>query len=164
MATPAFIRIAHLQALVGPATVSEFFDDDDDGLSEGTHTNEILLAAEAEAASIMLNAYTQDQLDILGNTDAAFRSHVGWVALEFASERRSEFTAADGKGRYAWQYERSITFFRNVSKGKQKLKGEKQAGSNAQEGGVRNPVLSSADLPKFVFAPDKQNPTGQGGF
>jgi hypothetical protein len=140
------------------------FDDDDDGLQEGTVTNEILTSAEGEAASLMLIGFTEAQLTALGNNDLSFRNHVAWVALEFASERRTEFTAADGKGRFWAQYERAMKFFTETSKSKRKLKGQTQAGANAQEGGSRNPVVDTSQSPKFVFAPDKDNPTGTGGF
>jgi hypothetical protein len=161
-----YLGISDLENLVGPTRVRQFFDDDIDDsiLDETSSTTAIMAAAEAEAAARLLRAFTTDQIVDLATTDRTIRSHVAWIALNFASERRPEFMGVDGQGAFEKQFERAINFFEAMAKGKMRSVGEETAGQNAQVGGTRQPELTSSDAPLYVFAPDVNNPTGHGGF
>ena len=142
------------------------FDDDNDGAITGTdltNANDVMAQAENEAYSRLLRAYTKDQILLLIDNDPAMKGHIAWIALEFASERRTEFLAADGTGAYWQQYERAVKYCDMISKGQQRSAGESVAGTTEQIGGTLQPSVDS-DESRFVFAPDTDNPTGHGGF
>ncbi|MCP4674358.1 MAG: hypothetical protein GY854_02335 [Deltaproteobacteria bacterium] len=160
-----YLELSDLYALVGPQRVRQYFDDDIDGnIADASNAvNSILMAAEAEAASRLLRSWAAVAVVELGNNDRTFKNHVAWVALEYASERRPEFCGEDGKGQFWAQYERAIKYFDHLSKGRQRSVGESVAGVGANTGGRVQPELGS-DESRFVFAPDRNAPTGHGGF
>lgn len=161
-----YLCLVDLYNLIGSDRVRQFFDDDIDGsiTDETPAVDAILTAAEAEAASHMLRAYNEDAITDLANNDPAFKRHAAWVAIEFASERRSEFLQSDGKGGYWSQYERAIDYFRNLSKGKKRSLGESEAGQGDNTGGNLQPTLDTSTQPRFTFAPCNNAKTGHGGF
>lgn len=177
-----YLNLADLISLVGTNRVRQYFDDDVSGdlssednlvITEGIGTSalaetdavdSILTAAENEADSRMLRSFTLDQISTIAAEDEAFRRHAAWVALQFASERRAEFVGPEGQGAFTAQYKRAIAYFENLSRGKSRSRGETVAGKSGRHGGNVNPAAATATTPRFVFAPDKNAPTGHGGF
>ena len=162
-----YLTIDDMIARVGSNRVNEYFDDDLSGdldASETDFVDEVLTAAENEADSRLLRSFTLDQITELAENDEAFRRHASWIALEFASERRTEFLGADGQGAYGTQYNRAIKYFESLSRGKSRSKGELVAGKSGRHGGRVRPTLDTSTTPRFVFAPDRNAPTGHGGF
>jgi hypothetical protein len=163
----AYLTVDDLYALVGSRRVTELFDDDGDGslTNDLASLYDALSSAEAEMAARLRRGWSADAIPDLVATDRALRRHAAWIALELASERRPEFLAADGKGAFWAQYERALQHADLVSKGRLRAPaGEAVAGTGAQVGaGVVQPT-PDADTPRFLFAPDRDNPTGGGGF
>lgn len=163
-----YLTIDHLKHLVGSKKVEQLFDDDlSSSIDAGFETDAvttILDMAESVASSKLLRRYTSnDQIVALANADSGFITHVAYIALELASERRSEFLSNDGKGEYWVQYERAVTYLDDLSKSKIRSVGESEAGTGARVGGTVKPQLQTG-TPRFVFAPDDDFPTGHGGF
>jgi hypothetical protein len=160
-----YLTLQDLYNNVGAERVLHLFDDSVDGslTDESDEVARILEAAEAEAASHMLRGWNKDQIIALAGYDKSFLSHVAWIALELASERRPEFTQSDGKGMFWVQYERAISYVKNVSKSKQISVGESEVATNANTGGNMRPTLQT-NQSRFIFAPDEENPTGHGGY
>jgi hypothetical protein len=160
-----YLTLQDLYNLAGHSTVLQFFDDDYDGAicDESWSVNAVLRAAEAEAAARLRRGWTVDGITELGTHDLTFRSHVAWVALEMAAERRKEFLSAEGRGPFAFQYERAIQYFEKISKGRLRPYGETEAGTASTVGGTVQPTVTTEE-PRFIFAPDRDNPTGHGGF
>lgn len=163
----AYLTISDLYDLVGSQKVLQYFDDDFSGSIDGDETaivTQILTSAEDFAYSRMRRAYPDAAtITLLAQNDTFFLSQVAWVALEFASERRSEFANEDGKGAYWAQYERAKSYFDSLSKGNIRSIGEETVGVGANTGGVVQPTRTS-DEANFTFAPDTKYPTGHGGF
>jgi hypothetical protein len=161
-----WLTLQDLYNLVGSSRVQQLFDDTLIG-SVGV-TNEalqaVLRAAEGEAYSRMLRGWSREMIEALAGVDIAFRNHVAWVALEFASERRPAFASDDGKGQFWAQYERAIKFFENLSKGQLRSIGESVAGAGSNTGGRLRPTSTAKQVDSFIFAPSQRNPTGSGGF
>jgi len=162
-----FLTLQDLYNKVGEARVQQYFDDDVDGsiADESTQVAEVLNEAEAFAYSYLLNAFSSvDGIIAMAAEDQIFVGHCAWVALEFAVERRPEFTGDDGKGHYWAQYERAKEAFIAMGKGRRRSRAESEAGGNLQQGGAIQPVQTDEDTPRFVFAPDNNSPTGHGGY
>lgn len=151
-----------LECVVDRATVDRLFNDDNSGFRDMVLIEQVIQGAEAMAESKLLRSWTREQIFELATHDAALRHQAAWIAMEMATERRQEFIAADGKGRYWAQYERAIAYFDALSKSKDHSRGETRAGQGANAGGERRPTLRADEAP-FIFAPDK-NGVGQGGF
>lgn len=170
MTTPDYLERSDLEKRVGAQTVVQLFDLDGDGLVPAASADEarmfeIMASAEAFAASYMLRGgWTTAQIETLADNDPFFLEQVAWVALEFGTEGRPQFTAADGKGRFWVQYERATKHFDHTSKSRLKSKGEQQAGRNRQAGGHLQPRLADGRPKPLVFGGDKNNPSGGGGF
>jgi len=163
---PRYLLQADLENIVGADRVLQLFDDDNTGTlgaSELQVLANILEQAEGEVDSRMKLAYSTDAITTLAAGDIAFKRHAAWIAMEFASERRSEFAGEGGTGAYEKQYDRAIKFFEQLAKGRQRSKGEDTAGTGANVGGTLQPTLPTGSS-RFVFAPDNDNPTGHGGF
>lgn len=130
---------------------------------------DVLMAAEGELYSRMLRAYpgltgnALDPIKQLVNNDAVLKMHLAWIACELACERRQEFTDAQGFGAYKAQYDRAVTFIENLSKGLIRSRGENTAGPGANTGGNSFPQAGSVDA-NFIFAPNRNSPSGRGGF
>jgi hypothetical protein len=169
MPTPEFLTLYDLYSKVGQRQVDQYFDDNVDGdvadTDEVQAINDVLCMAEGEAYARMKRAYaSSDTITELANADPVFKSHVAWIALELASERRPSFMNEDGWGHYRQQYERAIKYLESLSKGRLRAKGEEDVGTTGQVGGTVQPELSSSTTPRFTFAPDKNSPSGHGGF
>ncbi len=160
---PSWLTSADLNRVIGAARTDFLFDDDGDGKRDPMKVNQILLQAEDEVSAKLKRAYTDDQIVLLCKNDIVLRNHSAWIAAELASESRSEFIAEDGKGRYWVQYTRALTHFELLSKSQVQTSAKKVAGNNAQSGGKIQPQLPP-ETPRFTFAPDKDAPTGHGGF
>lgn len=155
-----------LYTVVGQDRVDQLFDEDisgDIGTAESVALNSTLERAEAHVDAFMMLAYSNDAITDLANADAAFKFHACWIALEFAAERRNDFCADDGSGPYKMQFERAESYFRKLSRGRKRSKGESAAGVGANVGGSLKPTMPSGTS-RFTFAPDDNNPTGHGGF
>lgn len=164
--TADFLTVQDLYNLVGSQRVIQLFDDQLTGglNSANQQLQSILKAAEGEAYSRMLRSWSKLNIIALAGVDVAFLNHVAWVALEFASERRPAFASDDGKGQFWAQYERAISFFENLSKGKLRSTGESAAGAGRNTGGNIRPSTTAKTAASFVFAPSERNPSGSGGF
>lgn len=164
--TADWLTLQDLYNLIGSARVLQLFDDPVVGSlgSENELVQNILRAAEGEAYSRMMRAWTTAEIEAMAGVDISFRNHVAWVALEFASERRPAFAAADGKGAFWAQYERAIAHFDGLAKNKIRSKGESAAGRAGTSGGNLRPTDTAKTSASFVFAPSQENPSGSGGF
>lgn len=161
--TPKYMTSADLDARTGAAKIDELFCDDGSGIRNSVTVNTILVEAEDFAATRMLKAWTIDQINQMAATDETFKAQVAWVAIELASERRSEFLAEDGKGRYWMQYMRAKEHFDALAKSKIASAAETTVGRSKQAGGSLSPTVTPP-MPRFTWAPDKFNPSGHGGF
>ena len=169
-----YLTLQDLYKKIGSQKVSQFLiDDESTAILQPTDPNvvDVLDSAEAEAASRMLRHYSsRAAITVYAQTDAAFRGHVAWVAIQFASERRPEFSGSDGAGAFQTQYDRAIEYFDKVSKGALRGLGEAGtdaipgAGVGANTGGEISPKPPAATSTAFTFAPNKQSGTGHGGF
>lgn len=160
---PAYMSSVDLDARIGARKVDELFDDDGDMVRDAVTVNTLLVEAEDFAASRMLKGWNIEQINLMAAKDEAFRAQVAWVAIEMASERRSEFLAEDGKGRYWAQYTRAKEYFDAIAKGQVASAAEVTVGTNKQTGGGLSPTITPP-ASRFIFAPDRFNPTGHGGF
>ncbi len=162
---PTYLKLEDLSLLAGADTITRLFDDTLSGSADDDTAAVIMANAEGTAKGYLLRAYNDNQMRDLGRNDPTFKMHVAWVAIEMASERRSEFVSEDGKGRYWQQYLRAITFFENLSKAKIRTPAESVIGPGANVGGATQPSKASLrGRKRFVFATDRDNPGGSGGF
>lgn len=177
-----YLTIEDLVKCVGANRVLEYFDDDLSGdvsdddnliitqglgissLAESEAVDEVLTDAENEADSRMLRSFSIDQITTIAQEDGAFRRHVAWIALQFASERRPEFHGEGGKGAFDAKYERAIAYFESLSRGKSRSKGETVAGKSGRHGGKVQPAAATQTTPRFLFSPERNAPRGHGGF
>ncbi len=167
-----FLIIQDLIDRVGNRKIVGYFDDSNNGvLSDDTAAIDIVLsAAEAEMYARLLRAYPGDPalpggpMQLLVANDPALKMHVVGVALQYAAERRPEFTDDEGVGPYKAQFTRAIDYFETLSKGLKRSKGEVQAGQGANSGGKLQPKPPAATAEMFVFARSRDSPRGHGGF
>ena len=167
-----FLVVGDLISAVGNRKVLQWFDDQYNGtLSDDTVAiDDVLSRAEAEMYGRMLRAYPSDTTDptsplrLLVANDPALKGHVIGVALQYASERRPEFTDADGAGSFKARYDRAIDYFETLSKGIKRSRGEIEAGKGANTGGLLQPKPPAATERQFIFAPGRNSPFGHGGF
>jgi hypothetical protein len=163
MATPDFLTLDDLNSRVGPRRVIELFDDDNDGdLSESSEIiayNAIMCEAESILYSRLLRSYTDKaSIVLLADNDDIVKGHCAWIALEIASERRSFAAGREGRGAFVFQYERALSEFDLLSRGRSRSKGEAVAGKSGNVGGVVQPALQSGES-RFTFA-DEIGPDG----
>ena len=167
-----FLVIQDLIDRVGNRKITSYFDDSNNGvLSDDTTAIDVVLsAAEAEMYARLLRAYPGDPslsggpMQLLVANDPALKMHVVGVALQYASERRPEFTDAEGVGPFKAQFTRAIDYFETLSKGLKRSKGEVQAGQGANSGGKLQPKPPAATRGQFVFARSRDAPDGHGAF
>lgn len=151
-----------LESIVDTATIDRLFNDKNTAIRDMVLTEQVIQQAETLAESQLLRSWTQQQIADLAAHDPALRAQAAWLALEGASERRQEFIAADGKGRYWAQYERSMTYFKELSKSKSHSRGEEVAGKGSNAGGELRPALRPRQA-RRIFA-DEPDGSGHGGF
>lgn len=164
--------MAGLYNRVGATKVNGYFDDNYNGVvtDETQAVDDVLSAAEGEMYARLMRAYPGDPSEVGGPmqllvaNDPALRRHCDYVALQFASERRPEFTDADGNGTYKTQYDLAIAYFESLSKGLKKSPGSVQAGAGATSGGTLQPKPPAATAQQFIFSPGRDAPGGHGGF
>lgn len=152
--------------MVGSERVTQLFDDTGDGSISDSDANvvAVLTAAESEACSRLLRSWAKDSIISLAGADPGFVQHCAWVALEFATERRPEFCAEDGKGGYWAQYKRAIAYFEALSKTQLRSVGESVAGAGANLGGNMRPTSTAKKVDSLIFTPTEKNPYGSGGY
>ena len=158
----AWLKWEDLELVVDRATVDKLFNDTNSNTRDMVLVEQALQQAESLAESEMLRSWTKDQIAILASGDPALRAQAAWIAIEYASERRQEFIAADGKGRYWAQYERSMKYFSNLGKSLCHSRGERSAGHGSNAGGAVRPKLRYGEH-RNVFA-DEPNGKKHGGF
>jgi hypothetical protein len=161
--TPKYMTSADLDARIGATKVDELFCDDGSGVRDSVIVNTFLVEAEDFAATRMIRSWAPDQVAQMATYDETFKGQVAWVACELASERRHEFLDNEGKGRYWAQYMRAREHFDLLSKSRISSAAEATIGANKQSGGRLSPTITPP-ASRFLFAPDKNNPTGHGGF
>jgi len=165
---PDYLAQSDLETRIGASTVRRLIDDSGNAVIDGDETtflDSIMEEAEGLVFSRMARAgYDVASITLLANNDAAFKGQAAWIACELLSERRVEFTDAEGWGAYKVQYERAITHFETLSKGRIRSKGESAAGTSGNVGGNVSPSPPAGTSAQTVFAPNKSSPTGHGGF
>lgn len=167
-----FLTITDLNNRVGARKIRGYFDDSNNGVltEEVQAVDDVLTAAEGEMYARMMRAYPGDPsvpggpMQLLVANDPALKLHVVWVAVQYAAERRPEFTNAEGQGPYQAQFTRAIDYFETLSKGLKRSPGETQAGKGANTGGKLQPKPPAATSRQFVFSPGRNAPDGHGGF
>ena len=151
-----------LEMVTDKETVDKLFTDKNTAMRDMVMLEEVLQQAETIAESQLLRSWTQAQIVDLARADRGLRGQAAWLAMEFATERRHEFISADGRGRYWAQYERSMSFFKELSKSQIHSRGESSAGKGANAGGAVRPILQ-ANQPRRIFA-DEPDGSTHGGF
>lgn len=163
-----FLTLLDLEARAGAATVRRLVDDDGDailGVADLARMDLILIEAEGLVYSALLRAYANKAtIVLLMLADGAALGQAAWIALELLSERRVEFSAADGWGAYRAQYERAMRFFDHLSKGRISSGAQEVVGSGSSVGGMLQPKPPAGTEGQFTFAPSRRSPTGRGGF
>lgn len=164
MAIPAYMASTDLDDLVGAALVTQLSNDDGSPTRNEDRINSVLCRAEARAYAILERGWpSEDSVKKLVSNDPDLKGHVGWVALQYLSERKSQFSAVDGSGRFKTQFDRAIKAMDDLSKSKLASKGESKAGKNKQTGGRIQPRIAGATVPP-LFAPSSSRPRGPGRF
>lgn len=169
-----FLTLDMLYLKVGAATIKQYLIDDGSTALKDTDpiVQDVLQEAEGVGYSRMLRHYgSREAITDYANNDAAYRGHIAWIAIQFASERRKEFTDATGAGAWTTQYDRAIEHIDLVSKGQLRGTGETATeeggdapGPGANTGGALQPKPPAATAANFVFAPSTKAPSGHGGF
>lgn len=159
--------------LIGARRTKQYFDDSGDGVISDADTSVQMIfdMAEGEMYSRMFRAYSsRDEIITYAENDAAFRGNLTMVAAHLASERRGALTDSEGDGAYKAAYDRAMAYFDNVSRGLQRGTGEAGTllnpgpGPGANTGGNLQPSPPADTGRQFVFTPNKNSPTGYGGF
>lgn len=167
--TDTWLTFKDLERVTSPDVVDRLFQDNNSGRRDAALLQSIILEAQALAESKLLRSWGQEAIVQLAFHDSAVRMNAAWIAMELATERRGEFIANDGKGRYWAQYERAMTFFDGLSKSKDQSRGEKAktqlgvtaAGTSKNSGGRRLPTAQRGN--NFIFG-DEGDGTKHGGF
>ncbi len=167
--TDTWLTVKDLERCVSVDVVDRLFQDNNTSQRDPGLVQSVILEAQSLAESKLLRSWSQSQIVQLAFHDHAVRLNAAWIAIELATERRGEFIAADGKGRYWAQYERGINFFDALSKSKDHSRGEKAqtqlgvsgAGTGKNTGGKRLPQAVRGQ--NFTFA-DEGDGTKHGGF
>jgi len=162
-----FLTLADITQKITSATVRKYLDDalDGDLANDDATLQDFLHQAEGEYYNRMLRAYSDTTALIeLAANDEALTGHIAWIACELISERRIEFTDADGWGAYKAQYERATAYIDRLSKGLSKSKGQAAVGAGRTSGGRLQPKPPAGTSANFVFAPSRKAPSGHGGF
>lgn len=152
-----------LDQIIGPAKVTEYSNDDGSSVRNDQVIEGVLAQAEDLAMSYLLKGWPRDAAQKLIDNDAGLRVQIAWVAAELLTERRSEFLNDEGHGRYWAQYERALEYFDRLAKAKGHTVGAAVAGESALRGGTVTPKAPQSTA-AFVFAANKSNPGGGGGF
>lgn len=161
----ALVTREDLEDAAGKRTVQQLFAKPGGSAGE---VDEDLLARKIEqgsshAASVFRTGWSDGDVEELSN-DPACRLHVAWIVMQFATEGRQEFIAADGAGRYQKPFERAEQFIREAAKAMRRVAGEKRAGPpEAASGNFVKPDVPE-ERSRFVFAPDPDTGKPRGGF
>lgn len=148
---------------VGAARVDAMCNDSGGVTADESILNGRLAAAETMACSILLRAYSLDEIIVLMNQDKRARSASAVIAAELMSRRKGDFASDDGKGRYYQGYKEALEYLTKVSHGGTETVAK--GVTNVQEGGTIAPRALPPE-PAFIFAPEKtfRGPGGRGGF
>jgi hypothetical protein len=151
-----------LEMVSDKETVDKLFTDKNTSMRDMVMLEDVLQQAETIAESQLLRSWTQTQIVTLARGDKGLRGQGAWIAMEFATERRHEFISAEGHGRYWAQYERSMAYFKELSKSQSQSRGEALAGKSSNTGGAVRPVLQ-VNQSRRIFS-EEPDGTGHGGF
>lgn len=152
-----------LESVVDRAVVDQLFQDTNSSARDMTLVQSIILQAQAQAESKLLRSWSLEDIHRIAFHDPSVRANAAWIALELCTERRSEFVAADGKGRYWTQYDRAIKFFDSLGKSKEETRGTsafkklgtEKASQGANTGAGRRPKQQTGtDIWTFANEPD----------
>lgn len=117
------------------ATIDQFITDDG-GTPNGAYLIASVKKAEQKAISLLLRAFSLDEINTLMKVDDFARLSVVDMTLEYLSRRKTSFTSEDGKGRYFQQFTEAVKYFESLSHGRTKTSANV---SNVQEGGMVGP-------------------------
>lgn len=151
-----------LESVVDNSVIDRLFNDTNTSSRKWKLLEYAILQAQGLAESQLLRSWNRQQIALMAANDPSMRAQAAWLALEAASERRQEFISADGKGRYWAQYERSMSYFKELSKSKSHSQGEEAAGHGSNAGGSLRPALRPRQA-RRIFA-DEPDGSGHGGF
>lgn len=152
-----------LEQRLTPQRVVQMFDDDGDGLIEGSDlaTLETLIAeANDIVAGILLNkGFTAEQLETIKLDKQVTRAWCG-IASQLAGERKHEWLNERGQGQYDAQGVRARAELKALAIGETRSIQEATAGGNLS-------LVGEVARTTFQFAPDPNDPSdryGPGGF
>jgi len=157
----AWLDRTDLDTVMGAKKVDELSNDDGTGRVNLTKLYAIMAKAEQKVVSILLRAYTPDEIVEIMNNDPLCRAYSADIASEYLS-RKPPFMAADGTGAHMAAMKEALEHFEKMSHGR--TANPTPAVSNAQEGGRQRPPVVYPEQP-FIFAPDtRARFPGRGGF
>lgn len=151
-----------LDNAIGSAKVTQLSDDNADGVADSDVVNTMIAKAEQRVVSILLRAYSLDEIVVIMTKDQFARSNTADIACEYLSRRKGDFASEDGKGRYYQAFKEASDHFEKLSHGR--VKTSATPTKNKQEGGrIRPPNDQDGDGPPFIFAPTESR-RPRGGF
>lgn len=156
----AWMNRSDVDAAIGAANVNRLCSDDGSGRVNTTTLNTMLAKAEQKVCSLLLRAYTTEEIVEIMNSDQFARSSCADIASEYMSRRKGDFASEDGTGRYYGPFKEAVKYFENMSHGRDNTA---TPVTNAQQGGQVSPPTNGGQ--PFVFAPDtRARFPGRGGF
>jgi hypothetical protein len=158
----AWLDRSDIDAVMGPQKVDQLANDDGTGRVDSNLLNTIMAKAEQKTCSILLRAFTAQEIVAIMQQDQYSRSCSADIAAEFLTRRKADFSSDDGKGRYYTGYKEALEHFEKMSHGRTETAAEVV---NAQQGGNARPPIQYPEQP-YIFAPDTRfrGPGGRGGF
>lgn len=161
----AWMERSDLDVAIGPANVDRIFaDDTGSGRANPEVLNTVLAMAERKVVSLLLRAFTVEEIIAIMNDDQMCRSSCAYIAAEYGSRRKGDFSSEDGKGRYYQSFKEAVEHFEKMSHGATQT--PTKGVTNAQEGGTIKPPIVPDGAQPFIFAPRNnfRGPGGRGGF
>ncbi len=156
----ALVSQSDVERRCGASVLVQLLDDDRDGVADPANVSEMLDVGSRDAESIMLKAWSRDQIGQLAAEDVIVREAICDICIGWAGERKPGFLQADGLTPWAKKRERGERVLHEFASGKRRVGAEEVVGVNQTIGArVTNDVP-----PTFVFAATKADPRGPGGF
>lgn len=161
----AWMERSDLDIAIGPANVDRIFaDDSGSGRANPEVINTVLAMAEQKVVSLLLRAFTIEEIIEIMENDQMSRSSCAYIAAEYGSRRKGDFASDDGKGRYYQSFKEAVEHFEKMSHGATQT--VTKGVVNVQVGGtIKPPIVPDGSQP-FIFAPRNnfRGPGGRGGF